>query len=200
MTDSEGPDLRRLAQDAALATVESAAGAIDGAASLARMLADQLTGTARAVSSTATAAATAATSTALDALVPMITAAIIDRVDLKAIVYRALDELDLTQVVLDRVDIDAIVARADLDPILDRLPLSDLAEYVIEEIDLPAIIRSSTGGIALDAVAAARIRSMAADELLSRITDAILLKRRRHTATPLVDEPHAEPPAMNPAT
>lgn len=124
----------------------------------------------------------------LNATVPVVATAIVDRIDLKPIVERAISELNLTEIVLQNVDIDAIVAKADLEPIIDRLPLTDLASYVVEQIDLPAIIRSSTGGIAIDALSSARVASMAGDALVGRISDAILLKRRRNTASPLADE------------
>lgn len=124
---------------------------------------------------------------ALDATVPVVATAIVDRIDLKPIVERAIGELNLTDIVLQNVDVDAVVAQANLEPIIDRLPLADLAEYVIDQIDLPAIIRSSTGGIAVDALSATRVTSMAADAVIGRVTDALLLKRRRNTASPLAE-------------
>ena len=69
--------------------------------------------------------------------------AVIDRVDVDAIVARA----DL-QAVLDRVDVDQVMSRADLDAVIARIDLIRLAEYVVEGIDLPGIIRSSTGSMA----------------------------------------------------
>ena len=154
-----------LAQDAAAETVAAASGAFGRIQSIVE----------RTVNAT------------LDATVPVVASAIVDRIDLKPIVERAISELDLTEVVLQNVDVDAIVAHADLEPIIDRLPLTDLAQYVVDSIDLPAIIRSSTGGIAVDALSATRITSMTADAVLGRITDAILLKRRRNTASPLAE-------------
>lgn len=157
--------IAHLAQDAAAETVAVATGALGWMQALVE----------RSVNAT------------LDATVPVVASAIVDRIDLKPIVERAISELDLTEVVLQNVDLDAIVAHADLEPIIDRLPLTDLAQYVVDSIDLPAIIRSSTGGIAVDALSATRITSMTADAILGRITDAILLKRRRDTASPLAE-------------
>ena len=126
---------------------------------------------------------------ALDRLVPAITDAIIDRldltgivlerVDLEVIVSRALDTLDLTQLVIDRVDIDELVAQADIEAIIDRVPVIPLANFVIEEIDLPQIIRESTGGVATDAVNAIRVQGVGADQLVSRLADRVLLRRRQ---------------------
>lgn len=132
---------------------------------------------------------------ALDRLVPAIADAIVERldltclvieqVDLNRVVNSALDSLDLTQLVVDRVDVAAIVEQADIERIIDRLPVIPLANYVIEEIDLPQIIRESTGGVATDAVNAVRVQGVGADQLVSRLADRVLLRRRqRKTEAP----------------
>jgi hypothetical protein len=125
---------------------------------------------------------------ALNRLVPTIADAIIERIDLNRIVLeqvdlnlivnKALDTLDLTSLVLDRVDVNAIVAEADIDAVIDRVPIIPLANYVIDEIDLPQIIRDSTSGIAGDAMNTARRQSVGADELVSRIADRIVFRRK----------------------
>ena len=140
----------------------------------------------------------------LDRVVPVTLAAILDRMDLTSIVISrvdltrvvqaTLDQMDLTELVLARVDIDRLVEGADLDPIIDRLPLVSIANFLIDEIDLPKIIRESTGGIASDAMNVARIQAIDADQFLARITDAILLRRRaRATATPAASVDPQEP-------
>ena len=104
---------------------------------------------------------------------------VLDQVDLDRIVTRALDGLDLTQLVIDRVDIDALVAEADIEAVIDRVPIIPLANYVIDEIDLPQIIRDSTGGIATDAMGAVRVQGMGADQFVGRLADRVLLRRRQ---------------------
>lgn len=126
---------------------------------------------------------------ALDRLVPTIADAVIsridindivrERVDLHAIVTEALDTLDLTQLVIDRVDVNEIVAQADFDAIIDRVPIVAIADYVIEEIDLPQIIRDSTSGIAGEAMDTIRKQGVGADQLVSRVADRLLLRRRQ---------------------
>jgi hypothetical protein len=93
-------------------------------------------------------------------------------------VNSALDSLDLTQLVIDRVDIDAIVAEADIDSVIDRVPIIPLANYVIDEIDLPQIIRDSTSGIAGDAMNTVRRQGIGADRLVSRIGDKVVFRRK----------------------
>ena len=110
---------------------------------------------------------------ALDRVVPLAVSAIIDRID-------------LTQIVLDHVDIDAIVAKANMDEIIDRVPMVDIADYIIAEIDLPKIIRESTGGVATDAVNAARLQALSVDNLVNKIADSLLLRRKgRKVESPL---------------
>ena len=100
-------------------------------------------------------------------------------------VRSVLDRIDLTEVVIQRVDIDRVVAQADLQPVIDRLPLIDLAHYIIDEIDLPTIIRESTGGIAVDALNAVRMQSSDLDTAVSRIVDRLILRRGpRHIDAP----------------
>lgn len=125
----------------------------------------------------------------LDRIVPALADAIVSRmdltdivlsnVDLRPIVIRALDEIDLTQIVVDRVDVNRIVEQADIDSVIDRVPMLQIADYIIEEIDLPQIIRESTGGVALDAFTTTRVSAIRTDEILSKVVDTVLLRRRQ---------------------
>ncbi len=153
------------------------------------------TGAVAMVASTVDRVVTTVVTTTLDRVVPMtvtaildrmdLTGMVIDRVDLTRVVQRTLDQMDLTELVLERVDIDRLVDKADLEAILNRLPLIDLAQYIIDEIDLPKIIRESTGGIATDAMNSVRIQAIDVDQLLARFTDAALRRKKgRHTDAP----------------
>lgn len=125
---------------------------------------------------------------ALDRLVPPVVDAIVGRmdltnlvisqVDLRTVVESALDQLDLTEIVIQRVDVDRIVAQASIDDVVDRVPMIQIADYIIEEIDLPQIIRESTGGIAMDAFTSTRFSAARTDEFVSKIIDTVLLRRK----------------------
>jgi hypothetical protein len=140
------------------------------------------------VEQTVTSAVESSVNAALDRLVPTIADAIVERIDLNRIVLEqvdlnrivnsALDSLDLTQLVIDRVDVNAIVAEADIDAVIDRVPIIPLANYVIDEIDLPQIIRDSTSGIAGDAMNKVRLQSVGVDNLVSRMADRVVLRRK----------------------
>jgi len=110
-------------------------------------------------------------------------AAIIDRVDVDAVVARAdLDRavarVDL-QRIIDRIDVDGVVARADLDAVVAKLDLIALAEYVVEGIDLPGIIRSSTGSMASEGLREVRRQGIGADERVAHVVDRLLHRPER---------------------
>ena len=106
--------------------------------------------------------------------------AIVSEVDIDAIAKR----IDVDAIV-ERIDIDTIINRVDVDAIVRRLDLVGLAEEVVNGIDLPEIIRQSTGAMASDVVRDARMESIDADVAIARLIDRILRRRRaRRTDAP----------------
>jgi hypothetical protein len=84
-----------------------------------------------------------------------------------------LDQLDLTALVRERVDLDALVADVDVVAI---------ASEVIDELDLPQIVRESTGAMASETVRGVRVRTVDADQSVTRAVDR-LLRRQTVDAT-----------------
>jgi len=83
------------------------------------------------------------------------------------------------------VDLDAVLARVDFDALLTRLDLPALINEVLSEIQLGDLIQESTSGIATDARDAVRLQAHSADDLLARVVDRILFRRRpRDLMTP----------------
>ena len=116
--------------------------------------------------------------------------AVIDRVDVDAVVARA----DL-QKAIDRVDIDAVVARADFDAVIAKLDLIELAEFVVEGIDLPGIIRSSTGSMASEGLREVRRQGIGADARVAHVVDRLLHRQERAPGQPTPrGSDAAEPP------
>jgi hypothetical protein len=117
-----------------------------------------------------------------EALVPAVTAAVLDRLDLTALVRDrvALNAL-VAEVNIDavaaKVDIDSIARRVDLDAIVDRIDLVALANRAIDGIDLPEIIRESTGSITGEMVRGVRMQGIEADQAVAGLV-ARLLRRR----------------------
>ncbi len=111
----------------------------------------------------------------LDAAVALVDLdAAVARVDIGAVI----DRVDLDAVVAT-VDLDTAVSRVDLDAIIDRIDVIGIVEEVLDVIDLPSIIRDSTGSMASETVRGARMTSITADEAISRAVDRALFRRRR---------------------
>lgn len=120
------------------------------------------------------------------------------RAQLPRIVDAVLDQLDLTEIVKERVDLDAVVrevdvdavaARIDIDALIARLDLIGLARSVIEGVDLPEIVRDSTGSMASEGVRTVRMQTIDADERVNRLVDRLLLRHQgRRTAAPAAPE------------
>ena len=108
---------------------------------------------------------------------------------------RSPPRIDLDAIV-DRLDIDAIVASVDLEAIVDRLNVVGIAEDVINEIDLPEIIRDSTGSMASQVVRDARVQTIDADEAISRLVDRVL-RRKRARATDAPGRPESLSPGAD---
>jgi hypothetical protein len=120
---------------------------------------------------------------------------ILNRIDIDAIVATVdldaiIDRIPIDRI-LNRIDIDAIAARIDIDAIIARIDVSGIARQVIDDIDLPEIIRESSGAMASETVVGVRMRGIEADERINRIVDRVLLRRHgRLDQGPSVDSEH----------
>jgi hypothetical protein len=137
-------------------------------------------------------------------LVPAVVTLVLDQLDLTSVIRERVDldevvrGVDVNAIVarvdLDgiasRLDVDAVAARVDVDAIVDRIDLVGLARYVVAEIDLPEIIRESTGSLASETVRGVRIQSIEADQLISSWFERVLHPRRRLLAA------EAQPPPL----
>ena len=110
--------------------------------------------------------------------------AVASRLDIDAVVRR----LDLNEIVRQRVDLDGLVATVDLDAaaarldisaVIDRVDVVGLATDVIAEIDLPEIIRESTGSMASDTLRGVRMQSISGDDAIGRVVDRLRMRRAR---------------------
>lgn len=149
-----GPDPLGAVRDAAMDAVASAAGLV--------------TYTAQSAAKLAYDTASSAVNSTLDAVVPRVTSAILRRVD-------------ITQIVVENVDVNKIAAEVALEPIIDRIPIVEIADYVVEEIDLPEVIRGSTGGIAERVMQTVRFKAIESDVAVERLVDRILMWRHGRT-------------------
>lgn len=105
--------------------------------------------------------------------------AVVGRVDLDAAVRR----VDLDSVV-GLVDLDVVVGRVDLDAAIARVDLVGIAREVIAAIDLPEIVRDSTGALSSDAVRTIQAEGMHADDAVASFVDRVLRRRRAEPVVP----------------
>lgn len=110
----------------------------------------------------------------LDAVVPVAVNAVVSRVD-------------LTEIVVQHVDVNAIVARANIVPILDRIPMVEIADYVMAEIDLPSLVRESTGGVADDILDLLRFQAISTDNFISSVVDKVLFRGKTPSLQEVVE-------------
>jgi uncharacterized RDD family membrane protein YckC len=87
------------------------------------------------------------------------TGAVVDIVDLEAI----LERIDINAI-LEQVDIDALIARIDVEGIVDRVDVKEL----VERAGIPDIVRESTGALAGSALDVARRQIVALDSIVGR--------------------------------
>ncbi|HVC72549.1 MAG TPA: hypothetical protein VNC85_02130 [Mycobacteriales bacterium] len=173
------------------------------ARTVADRLPDVLDGPLRAAGEAQRTAARAVVESWLGYLLPRLVGAVLDRLDLTELVVSrvdldrvargldveaVLDRLDLTELVMSRVDLDriagaldieAIAHRLDLNALAARIDLIGLAEQVVVGIDLPQLIRDSTGSVASEGIAGMRMQGMEADQALAHFVDRVLRRRPR---------------------
>ncbi|MEP6757601.1 MAG: hypothetical protein ABJB55_00230 [Actinomycetota bacterium] len=103
-----------------------------------------------------------------------------EQIDIDALVGgldidRLIDRMDMDRLA-SRIDIDALVARLDVEAVVDNLDVAAIAADVIDELDLPQLIRDATADITSDGVRTARLRGVGADRALRRAVDRILAR------------------------
>lgn len=118
--------------------------------------------------------------TRAEGVVSVVLQRVVDLLPIEAILAR----VDVNAIV-GSVDLDAVLARVDFDALLTRLDLPSLINNVLSEIELGDLIQESTSSIATDARDAIRMEAHSADDLLARVVDRILFRRRpRDLMTP----------------
>ncbi len=107
--------------------------------------------------------------------------AVIETVDLDRAVaqvdlMKAIDLVDLDEVI-GKVDLDAVAAKLDIDAVLDRVDLVELAEEIIDGVDLPDIIREASTSVTADVMTDVRSTSERADDAVANAVNRFLRRR-----------------------
>jgi hypothetical protein len=95
--------------------------------------------------------------------------AILNRVDID----RVIETVDLDRAVA-RVDIDAIAAKIDIEPIIGRIDLIELANEIIDGVDLQAIVRDSTTTLTTGVLEDVRTQGARADDAVAGVIGRLL--------------------------
>ena len=113
--------------------------------------------------------------------------ALVDRVDMNALLARVdlnalLAQVDLNAL-LARVDLDEVLRHVDMDAILDRINVNEVVERIdmdelVEHTDLGAVIARSSGGMATEALDAARSQAVGLDQFIDGWVGRLLRRRR----------------------
>jgi hypothetical protein len=88
-----------------------------------------------------------------------------------------LAEVDLTKLVRENVNLDALMATVDLDAVVQRINIADIADRVLQTVDVAAIIRESTEAVTSEAIQGVRLRGADADMAIGRTVDRWLGRR-----------------------
>lgn len=110
--------------------------------------------------------------------------AILNRVDINALLAR----VDVNTL-LDRVDVDRLVQRTDVSALVDRVDMNSLLKRVdmdeiVEQTDLGAVIARSSGGVASEALDAARSHAVELDRFVDRWVVRLLRRKQPGPAAP----------------
>ncbi len=83
--------------------------------------------------------------------------------------------------ILQRADVAAVVDRVDVNDLMRRIDVDEL----MEETDLGAIIARSSGGVASEALDAARSQAVGLDHFIDRWVGRLLRRKQPGPAAPL---------------
>ena len=110
--------------------------------------------------------------------------AVLAQVDVNALLAR----VDVAAL-LEKVDLNAVLAKVDTDALLDRIDLNAVLERVdvdalVEQTDLGAVIARSTGGVATEALDAARSQAVGLDQSIDRWVQRALRRKQPAPVAP----------------
>ena len=116
---------------------------------------------------------TRAVADAAAAIAAAVVPAVVERIDVNALLSRVnVDAL------VARIDVGRILDQVDVDELVGRIDMAALAREALEGIDIGDLIQESTAGIATDTMDDVRVQAMNADDLLARVVDRLLRRRR----------------------
>ena len=110
--------------------------------------------------------------------------AVLAQVDVNALLARV-----NVAALLERVDLNAVLAQVDIGALLDRVDINDLLQRIdmdalVEQTDLGAVIARSSGGVASEALDAARSQAVGLDQTIDRWVQRALRRKQPAPSAP----------------
>lgn len=102
------------------------------------------------------------------------------------VVDLVVDQIDFTSVVA-RVPVDEIVDQVDVDAIVARLDIGAITERALDAVDITAIVRESTTGLAGETIDVVRTQAMVGDRIAGGLVDRVLRRPPRDVSFPAYD-------------
>jgi hypothetical protein len=120
--------------------------------------------------------------------------ALLEQIDINQVILAKIDmnalleQVDVTAL-LDRTDLNQVLSRVDLGALLDRIDVNELVgridmDALVEQTDLGAIIARSSGGIATEAMDAARSGAVGLDQAVDSWMNRLFWRKRHRPAAP----------------
>lgn len=102
------------------------------------------------------------------------------------VVDLVVDQIDFGAVVA-KVPVDEIVDQVDVDAIVSRLDIGAIAEQALDSVDITAIVRESTTGLAGETIDVVRTQAMVGDRIFGGLVDRLLRRAPRDLSFPAYD-------------
>jgi len=106
------------------------------------------------------------------------------------LVEQVLRRLDATGLIHTYVDLDEVITEVDIEAVVSRVDLVTLVKEVIDELDLPEMVRESTSAMASESVRGLRMHSISGDDAIGR---AIARVRSRRVVDGTLTPPDGSP-------
>ena len=128
----------------------------------------------------------------LKIVVPAIVGAVVDWIDLNQLVIEKVD----FEKVIAAVDFEKVIAAIDVGQIVKTLDIDSIAREILVNLDVPELIRESSGAMASETVVGVRMRGMEADERVANLVDRLM--RRRGGRGAAAEDAAAQPGPQEP--
>ncbi|MFZ4516288.1 MAG: RDD family protein [Acidimicrobiia bacterium] len=108
---------------------------------------------------------------------PEVAQQLVTQIDLPAVVRQV-----PVQAIAQEIDLTAVIQSIDLNQIIAGINIRPIADQVIDELDIPSIVRATTSSMASDITNAGRIGLMRVDDAVGRSADWCLRRSTVRTA------------------